>query len=179
MKILATILFCLACLNLNAQIIWKSDVKLNWNNFKSNLNNEFNGDDIAAYASCGWEISVKGSSDPKQPVTIEVVTLFNEEKSWKHPDTNDDYTLNHEQKHFDICELFARKFRREIALNIKNSGDYNKKFQKMYDQALKDYKNFQMMYDKETHHGLNKEQQEIYNLRIKTDLEKLKNYAKP
>ena len=164
---------------MNAQIVWKSDNKLTWNNFKSDFNNEFSGENIAAYASCGWEISAKGSNNPQKPVTIDVVTMFNEAKSWKHPNINDEYTLNHEQKHFDICELFARKLRREIALNIKNSVDYDKKFQKIYDQALKDYQNFQMQYDKETHHGLNKEQQEIYNLRIKTDLEKLKNYAKP
>lgn len=179
MEKLIAVLLLLLFTSFQAQIVWKQDFKLDWGNFKSEFNQEFQGLNIAAYASCGWEVSAKGSSNPQKPVIIEVVTVFNESKSWKHPSTNDSYTLNHEQKHFDICELYARKLRREISLNIKNSGDYEKYFQKIYDNTLQEYQKFQKLYDKETLHGLNTEQQEIYNHKIITDLEKLKNFAKP
>lgn len=41
------------------------------------------------------------------------------------------------------------------------------------------YKNFQVSYDKETRHGMNKEKQEEYNTIISQELENLKSYKAP
>lgn len=157
------------------KIFWEEGKKLTWDNFKSPVNRKKNLD-VAAYTHCGWEFYSEKSSDPKAPVTITIQTLFHEDKSWKDVKRMDDYILLHEQKHFDIAELFVRKFRKAVAEKIKNSGDYNKYFKAIYDGIAIDYKNFQMAYDSETRHGIDKEKQNEYNQLISEQLDNLKSY---
>ncbi|MDN5396235.1 MAG: DUF922 domain-containing protein [Chryseobacterium sp.] len=170
-------LFCLLALNVlsGQKIIWQEDRKLVWDNFKSPVNRKGNPD-VVAYTHCGWEYSVVKSSNPKSPVKIVITTIFNEDKSWKDTKRINDYILLHEQKHFDIAELFARKFRKEVEEKIKTSGDYDKNFKAIYSTIIKDYKNFQMSYDKITEHGMNKEKQAEYNALITEEIDHLKSY---
>ncbi len=161
---------------LSAQkITWKEGKKLNWNNFKSKIKNQ-KGKNVVAYTNCGWVYSYVTSTDPKAPVKIEIKTIFNEHKSWKDSEKINDFILTHEQKHFDIAEIFARKLRKEVAERVKTSGDFNRLFQGIYDRVLKEYTQFQMSYDQETEHGMDKEKQEDYNVLISNELENLKNY---
>ncbi len=172
-----TLVFCLLAVNmvLGQKIIWQEGQKLNWDNFKSPVNRKSNPD-IAAYTNCGWEYSVVKSTNPKSSVKIEIKTVFNEEKSWKDVSKINDYILLHEQKHFDIAELFVRKFRKSVAENIRNSGDYNRLFKSIYNTISGEYKSFQAAYDRDTRHGMNKEKQAEYNAIISGELENLKSY---
>lgn len=160
------------------KIVWKEDQKLIWDQFRSPVNRK-NNPDVVAYTHCGWEYSVIKSTNPKSPVTIEITTIFNEDKSWKDVNRINDYVLVHEQKHFDIAEIFARKLRKEVADRIKNSGEYDKSFKAIYNAVSTDYRNFQISYDKDTQHGINKEKQAEYNARISEELDNLKSYKAP
>lgn len=157
------------------KIVWKENVKLNWNNFKSEINNR-KEDNIVAYTNCGWVYSVLKSRNPKSPAKIKIETIFNEDKSWKDVKKVNDYVLAHEQKHFDVAEVFARKLRKEVAEKIKTSGDYDRNFQGIYNRILDDYRNFQGAYDKETKNGMNEEKQTEYNRIIAEELNNLKSY---
>ncbi|MFP3833668.1 DUF922 domain-containing protein [Chryseobacterium sp. SIMBA_028] len=175
-----TFAFCLLTAHMifGQKIIWQEDQKLIWDNFKSPVNRK-NNPDVAAYTNCGWEYSVVKSTNPKSPVKIEIKTIFNEEKSWKDAKKINDYILLHEQKHFDIAELFVRKFRKIVSEKVITSGDYNKLFKAVYNEISNDYKNFQISYDKETRHGMDKEKQAEYNALISEELEHLKSYQTP
>ncbi|MBW7674390.1 DUF922 domain-containing protein [Chryseobacterium chendengshani] len=159
------------------RIEWGPEKKLVWNNFKSKINNQY-GKDIVAYTHCGWVYSVVKSSNPKGAAKVNIETVFNEDKSWKDDKRINDYVLNHEQKHFDIAEIYARKIRKEIIEKIKTTSDYDKFFQTLYNRIVKDYKNFQALYDGVTEHGMNKEKQAEYDILISSELEQLKNYQK-
>lgn len=169
--------FCFLTVNTvwGQKIIWKEDRKLEWDNFKSPVNRK-NNPDVAAYTHCGWEYSVVTSTNPKTPVKIEIAAIFNEERSWKDSKRISDYILLHEQKHFDIAEIFARKLRKEVAEKIVTSGDYNKYFQAVYRKVSNDYQNFQKSYDRETQHGINEQKQKEYNILISEELNNLKSY---
>lgn len=160
------------------RIEWKEDKKLVWSNFKSKVNNQ-RGKDIVAYTHCGWVSSVLKSTHPKGDAKVSIETIFNEDKSWKDDKRINDYVLNHEQKHFDIAEIYARKIRKEIIAKIKTTSDYDKYFQAIYNRTVKDYKNFQALYDGVTEHGMNREKQLEYDVIISDELEQLKNYQKP
>lgn len=173
-----SIVFLLIFNGLSAQkIFWSETHKLVWDNFKSKRNN-LGGSNVVAYTHCGWEYSVITSSDPKVPVKMEIQTVFNEDKSWKDDKRINDYVLLHEQKHFDIAEIHARKLRKEVSEKIKTTSDYNKFFKLIYAKISSEYKNFQATYDRFTEHGMNKEKQAEYNILISEELEKLKNYQK-
>lgn len=174
--------FLIVCLlvfsTLSAQKInWSENEKLVWDNFQSKRNN-LGGSTVVAYTHCGWEFSAITSSDPKVPVKIDIQTIFNEDKSWKDVKRINDYVLVHEQKHFDIAEIHARKLRKEVSEKIKTSADYHKFFKTIYAKISSEYKSFQATYDRITEHGMNKEKQAEYNALISEELEKLKNYKK-
>ncbi|WP_241330553.1 DUF922 domain-containing protein [Chryseobacterium arthrosphaerae] len=172
-----TFIFCLFSVQMafSQKIMWQEEQKLVWDNFKSPVNRK-NNPDVAAYTNCGWEFSVVKSSNPKSPVTIKIQAIFNEDKSWKDVKKINDYILLHEQKHFDIAELFVRKFRKAVAEKISTSGDYNKYFKTIYNAISIDYKNFQISYDRDTRHGMDKEKQAEYNAAISQELDNLKSY---
>ncbi|MBT2619785.1 MULTISPECIES: DUF922 domain-containing protein [Chryseobacterium] len=159
------------------KIIWKEDQKLTWNDFKSSVNRK-NNKDVVAYTHCGWEYSVITSSNPSSPVKIEILTIFNKDKSWKDVKRISDYVLLHEQKHFDIAEIYARKLRKEVLENIKTSSDFDKKFKAIYSRILNEYRDFQMAYDRDTQNGMDKEKQAQYNTIISEALENLNSYKK-
>jgi len=175
MKWISLCFFLFANALFGQKIIWQEERKLVWDNFKSSVNRE-SIPDVTAYTHCGWEYSVVKSTNPKSPVKIEVTAIFNEDKSWKDTKRINDYILLHEQKHFDIAELFVRKFRKEIEEKIKTSGDYDKIFNTVYSKISNDYKNFQMSYDRITQHGMNKKKQAEYNALIAEELDNLKSY---
>ncbi len=177
MKYVFLILFLTSSHLWSQRIEWKEDRKLVWSNFKSNKNNQ-HGKDIVAYTHCGWVYSVVKSSNPKGAVKVNIETIFNEDKSWKDDTRITDYVCSEPQKHFDIAEIYARKIRKEIISKIKTSGDYDRYFQTIYNRILKDYRNFQALYDGVTEHGMNKEKQSEYNAIISNELEQLKDYKK-
>ncbi|MCA6066171.1 DUF922 domain-containing protein [Chryseobacterium sp. RG1] len=160
---------------LSQKISWSENTKLKWENFQSPVNRKSNPD-VVAYTHCGWEYSVVKSSNPKAAIEFNVETIFNEDKSWKDAKRTNDYVLLHEQKHFDIAEIFARKLRKEVQEKIKTSADFDKYFKGIYAAISNEYKNFQITYDKETGHGINKEKQAEYNTLISSELENLKNF---
>lgn len=157
------------------KISWKEDAKLSWENFQSLVNRKTNPD-VVAYTNCGWEYTVIKSSNPKAAVEFTIETIFNEDKSWKDVKRINDYYLLHEQKHFDIAEIFARKLRKEVKERIKTTSDFDKYFKGIYNTVSTNYKNFQITYDKVTEHGINKEKQAEYNELISSELENLKNF---
>lgn len=158
-------------------IYWSENQKLVWDNFKSKTNN-LGGSTVVAYTHCGWEYSATTSSDLKVPVKIAIQTVFNENKSWKDVKRINDYVLLHEQKHFDIAEIHARKLRKEVSEKIKTTANYNKFFKTIYAKIASEYKEFQTDYDRITEHGMNKEKQAEYNILITEELNNLKNFQK-
>lgn len=157
------------------KIYWAENVKLNWSNFKSKINNQRSAN-VVAYTNCGWIYSYVKSSNPKAPIKIEIQTVFNEDKSWKDVKRINDYVLLHEQKHFDAAEVYARKLRKEVAEKIKTSSDFDKYFKAIYNRNLKEYQDFQKTYDAETKNGMLEDKQSEYNRIIAEELEKYKSY---
>jgi FtsZ-binding cell division protein ZapB len=108
-----------------------------------------------------------------------VLNRFDKRVSWvKEPYDTSSYLLKHEQLHFDISELYARKIRRrltEIQSNCQSieSFDFKNEVNKILDECdLQDEK-----YDFETHHGVLKEEQARWNEEIKSELAELEAYS--
>ena len=176
MKFKFSIIATFLVLGLSAQKInWSEGRKLVWKDFQGDTNLG-KSSAVVALASCGVGYSAQTTTNPKAPVKIDVSVYFDTQKSWKLKDSVTDYVLLHEQKHFDIAELFGRKLRKKIAESIKNSLDYQTKFPALYKQNLAEYKSFQKKYDEETQHGIDKEKQAFYNNLISEELQKLNKY---
>lgn len=102
-------------------------------------------------------------------VTFKVNAVFDSKRSWAHPDRSDDYVLAHEQLHFDIAEMYARRLQRKLnALQLKvKDKEVAKRLLMQYNKAqMKE----QERYDKECVHGLNQEQQLGWRTKVDREL---------
>src|SRR5690606_30202906 len=110
------IIFSLALTLVSAQvqekIFWQED-GLSWNDFKSapNQSSSFHAN-TSAGISYSWGIK---NSNGIIELNYEVLSFFNPENSWVKPGSDNKYLLQHEQLHFDITELHARKLRKKLS----------------------------------------------------------------
>ncbi len=74
-----------------------------------------------------------------------------------------DKILNHEQRHFDISEIYARKFKRKAIELCKKTTNIDSLLPQLFDHYHKKLRETQYKYDFETEHGMNKEMQKVWN----------------
>lgn len=86
------------------------------------------------------------------------------------------YLLNHEQKHFDISEIYARELSRFLRTQSLGRTPMERMTNEM-NRLFKELDTFQKKYDAETANGRNKQKQEFWNLLIAQRLKTLQSYA--
>lgn len=150
-------------------ISWNADKLLSWNNFKGKAPQNTRAAAITA-SGITYQFSTSGTSDNMQ-VDFEISTHFYPNKSWYQPEICDDVILGHEQLHFDISELYARKMRKRLA-NTKFTQNVKAEVKSIYRETLKELDDFQNTYDDETNFSRNLEQQLIWNEKITKALKK-------
>lgn len=94
--------------------------------------------------------------------------------------SSSEYILKHEQLHFDIYELYARKLRKKIAeKNFAKSRNISQEIQLMYHKIFEECVKEQEKYDRETENSMNMVKQEIWKNKISAELAALSAYAYP
>ncbi|MGI8893024.1 MAG: DUF922 domain-containing protein [Bacteroidia bacterium] len=128
----------------------------------------------AALAVVGMEYSASMTSKLYQ---VSIVTMFDTQKSWfSKEEIGNDFVLKHEQGHFDIAEIHARRLRKTIALSKFNNKNVFDKVSAMYKEANKKLHQDQQLYDKETDHSIKFENQLTWNEKILLELLSLEEY---
>ena len=94
-------------------ISWSPDIKLGWNDFRGKVPQNARAAAITA-SGISYQFSTRGTGDMVE-LDYRVSTFFYPYKSWYQPHLCDSLILSHEQLHFDISELFARKMRKRLA----------------------------------------------------------------
>ncbi|RYE31457.1 MAG: hypothetical protein EOP42_10565 [Sphingobacteriaceae bacterium] len=92
---------------------------------------------------------------------------------WVKDGAQNDYTLNHEQRHFDIAAIVGKRFERKINAAKLPVSNFNGIINVEYYESFREMNHLQDQYDNETQHGLNTTQQEQWNKRIDRDLNTL------
>ncbi len=157
------------------EFFWKSDRKLVWQDFKAIPDNTSS---YAAMTYSGMSYSFSAEVvDKKVEVKYKVKCFFNQKKSWCKPiHLKDLYLLKHEQLHFDITELYARKLRKELS-EYKFTSNVKVEVKNLYDNVNKEKIAIQKQYDLETNHSAIKSVQKEWGLKINNELEKYINFA--
>jgi hypothetical protein len=81
-----------------------------------------------------------------------------------------DYTLNHEQRHFDVVKIIAEQFKRKIKANRLTPDNFEAIINMQYLDSYRDMDAMQKAYDGETGHGMNKAAQDKWNNKIDAGL---------
>jgi hypothetical protein len=149
------------------EVIWSPDFRFTWNDFKGPVPI---GASAAATTASG--ISYNFSTfyeNNEQKVAYEVGAYFYPTRSWYKPQVCNDVTLSHEQLHFDITELYARKMRKQLA-ETTFTENVKEEVRKIYKTTLRQLNDFQNSYDSETDYSRNLTVQERWMNEIETAL---------
>ncbi|MDR9457259.1 MAG: DUF922 domain-containing protein [Salegentibacter sp.] len=155
------------------KIEWEEGKKLTWADFKGTPKQ---GVAYEANTNSGISFSWNYSTESGQPVLrYEVVTNFFPQLSWVKEHEEDEYLLGHEQLHFDISELHARKLRKAID-EYETGRNIRRDLNRLYEGIEKDRVEMQKLFDAETVHSTNKEAEAGWIKFVKEELAKLSDY---
>lgn len=108
----------------------------------------------------------------------EVQSYFLPDQSWVKPDIDSPHLLIHEQLHFDITELHARKLRKAMEeFDIESTPNVKPALQAIYKNTEASRANMQKNFDTESRHSLNPEAQIKWQKLIKEELKKLEDFS--
>lgn len=151
-------------------ILWKEGNKLSWGDFKGKPDAS-----SSKKANTSSEISI--ALQVKNKVAfVGITTCFNKNNSWVK-EIKTDYLLNHEQVHFDITELWARKFREKIKDKVFPLASFQNEISAIRSEIFKGNKDMQDIYDKETNHSVVAASQKKWEKKIAEDLQKLSSFS--
>ena len=156
-------------------IIWDEKQPLQWVDFSGPINDSSNFD-----AESFAEVKYNYQFITPTNFHFDVYANFNKGTSWCRRDYHSQALLKHEQLHFDIAALFARRLK-EVFDHYQYSKDYRNEIQQIFEQKKTEYHAMQHQYDEETNHSLNKDRQKDWEKYIADQLSEMKfkfNYAK-
>lgn len=154
---------------------WKAGEKLTWSDFKGEPDFEH---PYAAITYSGMSYGFSAEIvNGKVWVKYDVKSFFVANKSWvKRWFSNDKELLKHEQLHFDITELYARKFRQRLS-EVNFTENVKSEIKKVYQDITDEKVKLQELYDVETDHSKKEIAQNKWQLKIETELQKLIDFA--
>ncbi|CAN5479235.1 hypothetical protein BH10BAC3_BH10BAC3_32280 [soil metagenome] len=142
---------------------WGNDNKLTWGDFKGRADSTSRN---LAISSTGIAYSFRYSDTG---FTYNTIAFFDRNKSWKKQLAGTGI-LKHEQGHFDITEIFARKLHAYFG-NLKPSKKtIEKNVSQLAEKIIQQKNDFQKKYDAETNFGMNKEAQARWETIIEKEL---------
>jgi predicted secreted Zn-dependent protease len=107
----------------------------------------------------------------KKGMTYSIKCRFDKTKSWVR--VRNDLVLSHEQGHFDIAEIHARKLNKALKEYKFNSRTVSDDVNKIYDRMMKQHHAFQSEYDQQTDFSRKKDKQGEWLIKIEEELKSL------
>ena len=140
---------------------------LTWNDFQSKKgNNKF---DAEVFPTFGYEERneiIKGIVI----IRLKIKVYLPKSASWVKDGKKNEYSLNHEQRHFDIAKLVSEQFKKKIKQEDLPVANFDGQINVDYLDAYRELHTMQKQYDDETHHGTDQSAQQRWNVRIDKEL---------
>jgi hypothetical protein len=159
----------------NEEIIaWDENRPLNWDDFKGKPEPRF------AAATTSYDILKTIAKKNDNASEVKITAVFFKRSSWKKVQWINDDVLAHEQRHFDIVELFARKLRKKLGdQKFKSYTELEEKLLELYGVNDKEMDLYQDQYDEETDGSMNGDQQRAWQKKIAREIKELDTYKEP
>ncbi|MCF8450453.1 MAG: hypothetical protein K9G49_11345 [Taibaiella sp.] len=154
-------------------MLWTPDKKITSRDFKHPVDSIAikRGVPFKASSLLDIKMDVQQFNEDDTQFIYNIYPVFFRYLSWLYDTTQ----LPHEQLHFDISEVYARKMRRCIQLMKKEPDNYEWLKIKL-NELYYDHAKYHVLYDKETHSGKFVNMQLLWNRNIATQLDTLKRY---
>ena len=103
-------------------------------------------------------------------VNLAIKVFLPKSASWVRNGGGSAYSLNHEQRHFDIVKLIAERFKKKLSAEKLPVDNYDGYINVDYLEAFHEMNVMQDQYDNETGHGINQYMQQQWNEKIDKEL---------
>lgn len=154
--LIASLLVVFGAGQVQAQIKWDEKRPLAWKDFSSAVDS-FSKHYANTKTSLNYQYHIHYHNGD-YTLTFTVECLFLPNGSWCKPYKQTDALLHHEQLHFDIQELYARKLM--AAFNARTyTANYITEVKTIYDAIAKEASTMQANYDNETRFSENRNAQ--------------------
>jgi len=165
----------------SALVEYAAVTQFNWSMFKGKVNMQHlndMGDNTQAVTVSN--LSYATSEITATSAKVKIVAEFNPMESWtRYPKMErQEIALDHEKRHFDITEIYARKIRKAIASAHFTSGNFNNSLNSLFKDLTSQHRAEQNKYDHETRHSMDTAQQQKWDKWIDEQLESLSNYSR-
>ena len=137
---------------------WNASRKLTWSDFKAQPDRNSTNAALTS-SSINIEFGYTNTS-----LKYNIKCRFDQNLSWGR--IKNDYILAHEQGHFDIAEIHARKLNKLLKEYRFNQRTVGRDVNKIYETVMKEHHAFQSQYDEETNYSRNPENQDRWNNKI-------------
>ena len=149
-------------------ILYAKNKKVRWSDFQGKPDMSSNA---GAVTASGYAYKASMAIDQYElNININIYTYFVRSLSWKKDFINDDYHLMHEQHHFDITMLGARKFADKLLKAKFTSANYKYLIGKIFDDCYEENVALQEQYDRETNHSILRTEQYAWNDKIQKEI---------
>ncbi len=141
---------------------------LSWKDFQGKPT-RLSEDAAVCYSSFGYIGSAMQRRDTIF-VTVTLQVFFVKSASWVKPGEVDDYSLQHEQLHFDLTKIAAERYRKSVLATRMHPDDYDSYLQYLFLDAFRDMNHLQDQYDRETRHGLDHQAQAMWEKKVEVQM---------
>ncbi|WP_034061964.1 DUF922 domain-containing protein [Lacinutrix jangbogonensis] len=159
-------------------ISWKPTLKLSWLDFQGEVSPDVYGKANTSYKIeiVPADVLVDEQDNIQDYEKLTVDARFYKKQSWTTVLVSDTIVLNHEQLHFDIAELFARKVRKRFRELQKEKEARFSVYSKEYGVLWRACRKYQKQFDFETDHGRALDLNKTWSNKIKEALIVLEAY---
>jgi hypothetical protein len=143
---------------------------LTWDDFKSKIASS--SYDAQVFPTIGYDEHTEVSNGV---INIKMIIKVSLPKSacWVKSSSRSDYTLNHEQRHFDIAKIAAEHFKRKLIAEALPVNNFDGQINMEYLDAYREMDDLQKQYDTETRHGSDQPEQQRWNEKIDKELKEV------
>lgn len=148
--------------NTSDTLHWSKDRKLTWDDFQGVPDTTTIG---RAATVSGFATKSRYTSD--STISVIISAVFYKERSWVKNEFRDSLaTLKHEQGHFDITEVYARKATAAFKKYKYNRTTVNKDIDSIVNYFFDKMNEMQDLYDKQTTKPINYKKQKEWDKKI-------------
>lgn len=156
------------------EIIWHESRKLQWSDFHGTPDDNVS---FVAMSNTGINFRYQFAKRANRFILdYTVYCVFDKKESWYKPDRATAHVLGHEQTHFNITELHARKLRKALT-NFSVDKPVKTKIDTHYLRFERDHQAMQHRFDKETQHSRNHQKEMYWRNFIEKELQKYDAYS--
>lgn len=145
--------------------------KLRWSDFRGRPS--VRGTSAAvAFTSFSYEGTSLLKKDTLH-ISLTMQVFFVRSASWVRGGNMDSYSLAHEQLHFDITYLVARRFMKKVRELPLTAEDHDSMIQYEYLESFREMNRLQEAFDGETRHGTIPSAQQEWIVKVARELEEV------